>query len=185
MTDSRQKNDVSTKLIVTEGATVVRECVLLGEVTFGTRTVVHPTAQILGEKGPIIIGEGNLIEEKVKIVNRHEKPLIIGNHNVFEVGAEVEAQSVGDHNTFECLSRVGPRVAVTNGCTVGAGCHVSTEETLGDDIVVYGANCDRKRAGDLNKTSNPQIDYLSKVMVNYHHVHKPNRTKDGQPIEVK
>lgn len=36
----------------------------------GTRTVVHPTAQILAEKGPIIIGEGNLIEEKVKIVNK-------------------------------------------------------------------------------------------------------------------
>ncbi|XP_022648213.1 dynactin subunit 6-like isoform X1 [Varroa jacobsoni] len=185
MADNRPKPNGSTKLAVTEGATVVRECVLAGEVSFGTRTVVHPTAQILAEKGPIIIGEGNLIEEKVKIVNNSEEPLIIGNHNVFEVGAVVQARSVGDHNTFECLSLVGPRVAVGNGCTVGAGCHISTEETLGDDIVVYGANCDRKRAFDVNKASNPQIDFLLKVMVNYHHVHKPNRTKDGQMIEAK
>lgn len=77
--------------------------------------------------------------------------------------AVVQARSVGDHNTFECLSLVGPRVAVGNGCTVGAGCHISTEETLGDDIVVYGANCDRKRAFDVNKVhGRPSVqDYSS------------------------
>lgn len=36
----------------------------------GARTVVHPSAKILAEGGPIVIGEGNLIQEKALIVNR-------------------------------------------------------------------------------------------------------------------
>ncbi len=36
----------------------------------GTQTVVHPSAKILAEGGPIIIGEGNLIQEEVTIINR-------------------------------------------------------------------------------------------------------------------
>ena len=32
--------------------------------------MVHPSAKILAEGGPIVIGEGNLIQEKAYIVNR-------------------------------------------------------------------------------------------------------------------
>jgi len=37
----------------------------------GSRTVVHPKARIIAEAGPIIIGEGNLIEERCEIINRY------------------------------------------------------------------------------------------------------------------
>lgn len=37
----------------------------------GARTVVHPKARIIAEAGPIIIGEGNLIEEQALIINRY------------------------------------------------------------------------------------------------------------------
>lgn len=41
-------------------------------ITFsGARTVVHPKARIIAEAGPIVIGEGNLIEEQVLIINRY------------------------------------------------------------------------------------------------------------------
>lgn len=39
-------------------------------VVIGARTVVHPKARIIAEAGPIIIGEGNLIEEQALIINR-------------------------------------------------------------------------------------------------------------------
>lgn len=32
--------------------------------------MVHPKARIVAEAGPIVIGEGNLIEEQVLIINR-------------------------------------------------------------------------------------------------------------------
>lgn len=40
----------------------------------GARTVVHPKARIIAEAGPIVIGEGNLIEEQVLIINRYARP---------------------------------------------------------------------------------------------------------------
>lgn len=35
----------------------------------GPRTVVHPKARIIADAGPIVIGEGNLIEEQAVIIN--------------------------------------------------------------------------------------------------------------------
>lgn len=43
-----------------------------GDITIGARTVIHPKARIIAEAGPIIIGEGNLIEEQAQIINRWE-----------------------------------------------------------------------------------------------------------------
>ena len=36
----------------------------------GSRTVIHPKARIVAQDGPIIIGDNNIIEELVQIVNR-------------------------------------------------------------------------------------------------------------------
>lgn len=38
---------------------------------------------------------------------------------------------------------VGPGVAVTDRCVVGAGCEVASRETLSQDTIVYGSNCRR------------------------------------------
>lgn len=38
--------------------------------SLGTQTVVHPGAQILAEDGPIVIGDSNLIQEQVTIINK-------------------------------------------------------------------------------------------------------------------
>lgn len=46
--------------------------IFINIITFsGARTVVHPKARIIAEAGPIVIGEGNLIEEQVLIINRY------------------------------------------------------------------------------------------------------------------
>ena len=60
---------MSSLLTVSPGAVVCNESKLLGEVSIGARTVVHPKATIIAEAGPIIIGENNLIEEQAVIVN--------------------------------------------------------------------------------------------------------------------
>ena len=37
----------------------------------GSHTVIHPTAAIIAEGAPIIIGDNNLIMEKVVIINKY------------------------------------------------------------------------------------------------------------------
>lgn len=52
------------------GAIVCEEAILKGDITIGSRSVVHPRASIIAEAGPIIIGEGNIVEEMATITNR-------------------------------------------------------------------------------------------------------------------
>ena len=58
--------------------------------------MVHPSCTIIAEGGNIIIGEYNIFEERVKIINRArkdekgqliKKDMYIGSYNVFEVQA--------------------------------------------------------------------------------------------------
>lgn len=53
-----------------QGAVVCVEASFQGEVKIGSGTVVHPCARILATGGPIIIGESNIIEERVVIENK-------------------------------------------------------------------------------------------------------------------
>ncbi|VDP17544.1 unnamed protein product [Soboliphyme baturini] len=109
---------------------VCAEAILIGNITIGDGTTIHPRAQIIAEAGPIIIGENNLIEENACIVNRHVgNPLVIGNDNVFEIGSRCEASKVGDGNVIEMKAVF---VSVTNidwGCSVG--CRTQNREVPG------------------------------------------------------
>lgn len=76
---------------------------------FGDKCIVHPGCSIIAEGGDIIIGKYNIIEEKVRIINRLKKDekgrpikkdMIIGNYNIFEVYAHVENCDIGDLNEF-------------------------------------------------------------------------------------
>lgn len=70
--------------------------------------------------------------------------LIIGANNVFEVDCTVEACKIGDNNIFESKCFVGNKVTVTNGCIIGAGCRLTEEQTLKENIIVYGENCNMR-----------------------------------------
>lgn len=144
------------------------------EISIGSKTIVHPTAYIHAEKGPIIIGEGNLIEEYVKIINRNEKPLTIGCYNVFEVGCYSEAQKIGDHNIMESKSRLGPNTIISSGCIIGAMCDVDFEEILPENTVIYGTECNRRRQLEKPPPQTFQLDFLSKILPNYLQVEKAN-----------
>ncbi|NWX17621.1 DCTN6 protein, partial [Aegotheles bennettii] len=127
----------------------------------GPRTVIHPKARIIAEAGPIVIGEGNLIEEQALIINGYPenitpeteevepKPMVIGTNNVFEVGCSMK---VGDNNVIESKAFVGRNVILTSGCIIGACCNVNTYEVIPENTVIYGADCLRRV-----QTERPQV----------------------------
>ncbi|NWS04986.1 DCTN6 protein, partial [Motacilla alba] len=130
----------------------------------GPRTVIHPKARIIAEAGPIVIGEGNLIEEQALIINGYPenitpesedvepKPMVIGTNNVFEVGCYSQAMKVGDNNVIESKAFVGRNVILTSGCIIGACCNVNTYEVIPENTVIYGADCLRRV-----QTERPQV----------------------------
>ena len=156
-------------LKITPGAVVCNEAEIHGDVSVGVRTVIHPKAKINAEKGPIIIGDGNLIEEQCVITN--DKPghtMIIGHSNVFEIGSRIEAIKIGDNNVFEAKTVIGPYIEVTDGCIVGAMCQLTNKEKLCENTVIYGKECHRRRAPERPTPQILQLDFLTKILPNYH-----------------
>ncbi|RZC38186.1 hypothetical protein BDFB_011836, partial [Asbolus verrucosus] len=165
-------------------ALVCEESKLRGDVTIGSGTIIHPSATILAEAGPIIIGDCCLIEEQVKIIHRlpfdqqdkeNTPVLIIGSHNVFEVDCHVESPKIGNNNVFESKCFVGNKVTVTNGCTVGAGCKITQEQILKENVVVYGEKCYMREGLDRPGLQTLQMETLAKMLPNYHHIRKANK----------
>ena len=166
----------SSKIKITPGAVVCQEAELKGEISIAAKTVVHPKARIIAEHGPIIIGEGNLIEEQTLIWNSTPgTTMVIGDFNVFEIGCISQAVKIGNNNVVEAKSRVGPQVELGNGCVVGNKCRVETQEKLSNNTVIYGQNGSRRIASEAPTQQTLQLDFLTKILPNYHHLKKPYR----------
>ncbi|XP_037806175.1 dynactin subunit 6 isoform X1 [Lucilia sericata] len=172
---------IMTKSIVCEDST------LRGDITISPGCVIHPSASIIAEAGPIILGENCIVEEYATIAYRLPEgdkssavtgdpapALTIGANNVFEVGCTVEANRIGDKNVFECKSYVSPEVSVSSGCIVGAGVRLQCKQQLPENTVIYGRECMQREAIDKHASQTLQIDFLRKVLPNYHHLRKPN-----------
>ncbi|XP_065194167.1 dynactin subunit 6-like [Sycon ciliatum] len=167
---------------IAKGAVVCKEAILKGDVTIGTGTVVHPKALIHAEAGPIVIGNNNIIEEQVVIHNRPQPvaegetapkdklTMEIGSSNVFEVGCRCESLHIGDNNTLESKCHIGVKSAMTSGCVLGACCHLTSQETLPENTVVFGEGNLRRVQGDKPTAPTLQLDFLTKILPNYHHL---------------
>ncbi|XP_029035823.1 dynactin subunit 6 [Osmia lignaria lignaria] len=172
-----------TNLKISAGALVCEESILKGDITIGPKTVIHPRASIIAEAGPIIIGEGNIIEEMATITNRLPadapelttvRVQIIGNYNVFETDCTCEAFKVGDNNILESKAHVAREVELTNGCVIGASCSLTESETIPENTIVYGSQCQRREMYDKPFPQIGQLEFLLKILPNYHHLRKPN-----------
>ncbi|KAG7458874.1 hypothetical protein MATL_G00225230 [Megalops atlanticus] len=182
MADTKQAAQKSAKIAA--GAVVCVECEIRGDVTIGPRTVVHPKARIIAEAGPIVIGEGNLIEEQALIINGYPenimpdaegvepKTMTIGTNNVFEVGCTSQALKIGDNNVIESKAEVGRNVILTSGCIIGACCQVNTCEVIPENTVIYGSGCMRRVQTERPQPQSLQLDFLMKILPNYHHLKK-------------
>ncbi|XP_011310244.1 dynactin subunit 6 isoform X2 [Fopius arisanus] len=162
------------------GAVVCDESILKGDITIGPKTVIHPRASIIAEAGPISIGEGNIIEEMASIINRVPpggnpdtvRVQTIGNFNVFETDSTCEAERVGDNNVLE--TKVARGVELTNGCVVGPFCSILDPEIVPENTIVYGTKCQRREMNDKPYPQVGQLEFLIRVLPNYHHLRKPN-----------
>lgn len=162
--------EIPTSLQIGTDCIICEQAEIKGNVTIGSSTIIHPKARIIAEAGPIIIGEGNLIEEKAVIWNRAADNasgvtpvMIIGSMNVFEVFSHCEALKVGDRNTFEPKSFVDREVVVTDGCVVGAGCSLTGSEVLEKQTSVFGSKCCRTQSAVISSHAS-QMETLAKTL---------------------
>ncbi|XP_014671321.1 PREDICTED: dynactin subunit 6-like isoform X1 [Priapulus caudatus] len=177
---------MSSRLKIARGAVVCAGTKLDGYITIGARTVIHPRALIIAEAGPIVIGEGNLIEEQSTLYNRlmegedpasTQRVMTIGNNNVFEVGSYCEAVRLGDNNILEAKTKVGHGVELTNGCIIGAGCCISNKEIIPENTVISGSQQMRRLQLERPAPQTLQLDFLTKILPNHHHLIRSSKPK--------
>lgn len=164
------------------GSVVCEETCLKGDITIASGCIVHTSASIIAEAGPIIIGENCIVEEYAKIIYKSkpgddsvDRPatLIIGSNNVFEVGCTVEAIKIGERNIFECKSYVSSDVQISNGCVIGAGCRVTGKHILPENTIIFdGEKCNQREALEKQGSQIVQLDFLRRVLPNYHRIRK-------------
>eukprot|EP00947_MAST-08B_sp_MAST-8B-sp1_P003152 g3152.t1 len=123
---------------IAASALVCEDATLEGNVTIGAGTVVHPRCSILAvDGGSIVIGSDCVIEEQVVITNGPGGGnVVVGDMNLFEVGARIEADKIGSCNVFEPKSALGAGVTVGDGCVVGATAELAAV-AVPNDTVVY------------------------------------------------
>lgn len=162
--------EIPTSLQIGTDCIICEQAEIKGNVTIGNNSIVHPKARIIAEAGPIIIGEGNLIEEKAVIWHRASENssgttpvMIIGSLNVFEVFSHCQALKVGDKNIFEPKSFVDREVVVTDGCFIGAGCRLMGAEVLEKQTSVSGAHCCRTQSAGSSSHA-LQMETLAKTL---------------------
>lgn len=182
----RPQNDNFQNLKSHPSTLICREkTIILGDVTIGEECVIHPATVIIARKGPIVIGNSNLIEERVQIINERPETMMIGDHNVFEVDAYCGALLVGNHNIMESKSRIGKNIELTNNCVIGAGCDLTDDTVTTDEdtdrfqpyTVISGKHLDRRIVTDLPTNSyTSQLDFLRKVLPNYQKLWRPLAT---------
>ena len=169
------------------GAVVCSTAQLVGDITIGARTVVHPGARIVATSGPVIIGEDNIVEEGVEIVNDagEEAVMIIGNSNIFEVGSESHSLKIGNRNILEAKSFLGTKTFLSYGCVVGAGCKATSAEILPEMCAVTGGDCDRRVMDQVPGEQKEQRDLLAKVLPAHHKIMKAEEVPEEEIVETK
>jgi len=160
-------------MATSEDYVACQPCFIKGNVTFGKGCIIHPSASIIADNGPIIIGDYNIIEERTLIQNKGvrevsgqftEATLEIGNFNLFEIESTIEYCKIGDCNKFEHKCHVENGGVIGNGCILGALSKVSAKSHIEDQSCVYGQGKVVKNLNFVEDMHKAEIIALSDVL---------------------
>lgn len=149
-------------------ALVCLESNIVGKVELDEGCIVHPSALIDGGVGGITIGKNNIIEELVKIVNKTDSKMYIGNNNWFHVRCEINGTiSIGNNNSFEVGSKVNENTKVGNNCVVSLNSNLPPNFELCNNmsIAVVGNSLLYNTCKTLpNQHLHEQINFLNNIL---------------------
>jgi len=142
-------------------------------IILGNNTVIHPRTRFTSTHGPITVGNGCIIGERVTIglqksSTNQAEGVNIENGVVIEVGATIEARVIGEGSQVEVNAVIGRGSTVGKHCKIGPLCTVAENETVPDYTVIF---CDGTRRVDRSgveelkaKMVAKQVDVLRRLI---------------------
>lgn len=167
---------VSAQLDVKVAATsaVCEEAELQGTISIGRQCVVHPKCQIRASAVPIVIGDRNILEDRVVLEssadvlapptnNNSTTVMVVGTDNLFESGCSIRSSHIGNGNWFEPKAQVHEGSVIGNNCIIGSGVIIEKHERVPDNTVIV---CVADAHGNAKRILRQQKDYLLKAREN-------------------
>lgn len=179
-TNASQRNKMASVAVVLRQnvkvaatSAVCEEARLYGTVAVGRQCVVHPKCEIRALAAPIVLGDRNVLEDRVVLESPSVQPtttdvestsseesdamMVIGSGNLFESGSVVRASFVGNNNWFEPKATALEGSVIGNNCLIGSGVIVQPLERVPDNTVIV---CVEDASGRLTRVVRAQKDYL-------------------------
>lgn len=110
----------SSSLVIADAAQITGTHLI----TLSSNTIIHPRTKLLSTYAPITIGSNCILSERATIGLQSEPPeslaqgVIIADYVVIEVGARVEAKSVGEGCIIEVNAKVGKGAVLGKVCGI-------------------------------------------------------------------
>ncbi|EUD67002.1 hypothetical protein C922_02586 [Plasmodium inui San Antonio 1] len=101
---TREKKDRAENEVVLQAVTKLSYLFATPDsnVTLGSGNILFPGCYISSQKGNIYIGNNNLFEDNITIINCADAHMYIGNYNIFRSGTFIaNVLTIGDHNYFD------------------------------------------------------------------------------------
>lgn len=109
-------------------ALVCADSNLAGNIVFGPLCVVHPQVTVIAQRGEILLGAKNVLEEQCVLRCTKEQPLVVGDGNVFLTRSQVVDCQVGAY----CVIGEGAKLT---GCTLVGGNFIAPMVDLQDVVL--------------------------------------------------
>lgn len=123
---------------IAKSANIVKEAVVIGDVSIGAKSTVLFGAVLRGDDHPIIIGEGTNIQDNCTIHTSQVDPAILGNHVTVGHNAIIHGCKVGDNTLIGMGATVMNGSVIGKNCLVAAGSLVLEHQTIPDGSMVMG-----------------------------------------------
>ncbi|SOV13695.1 dynactin subunit 6, putative [Plasmodium sp. gorilla clade G2] len=112
-------------------------------IIIGNRNIIFPSCQIKSDKAKIIIGENNLFEDLVTIINNTSTDMYIGSYNIFRSGSYIyNTMNIGDRNCFDykcniIKSNIGSHTFIGINMLIDKKSKLRNHHKIVDNVVIY------------------------------------------------
>lgn len=141
-------------------------------IRYGTNNIFCTNFRIESKgKGSIAIGDYNLFDDNVTLVNNSDEDMIIGSFNHLRVGSSFLGGNIGSHNIFGVKSRFQGNLG--DGCLVETNSNVirDRESPLVDHSFVSNEGIYHRGQTDTRSQHVEHLQTLQETLPKYHNLH--------------
>lgn len=148
---------------IAESAVVVKQAVVLGDVTIGEESQVMFCSVLRGDDDKIIMGSHSNIQENCTVHVSEGNPVIIGDYVSVGHNAVLHGCQIGDNTLIGMNSVIMDGTHIGKNCMVAAGSVVTKNQNIPDGSLVMGSPAKVRR--QLTKEEIEGITDSSRVYV--------------------